>query len=341
MKRFGIAAALAMLATTAQAQASVCPAGVNGAITPAQQGQNAARDVCLRAQDVFALLAPQLGAAITGGNPVLGQGGTLGGLGKFTIEARVTSVLNGDVPDVPQWAGLATTNPPASQELETRTFPVPVPVIDGAIGVFKGLPLGLTNVGGIDLLGSVSYIPTVDEDEIKVTPESNTKFGYGVRVGLLQESLLIPGVSATWMKRDLPTTTITGTGTFTGSTMSFTMDDATVKTTSWRIVASKSFILFGLAAGYGQDKYEESASFSGSATVLTQNTTFTPFTLSSNMTRSNVFANASINLLLLKLVGEIGQVSGGEASPAPFNTFSGGKVDDARTYGSVALRFSW
>jgi hypothetical protein len=341
MRRIGTAAALLVVATTVQAQATDCPAGVATAITPAQIGQNASRDVCLRAKDVFALMAPQLGTAITGGNAVLGQGGTLGGLGHFTIEARVTSVLNGALPDIPKWSGLATTSEPSSTELETKKSPVPMPVIDGAIGVFKGLPLGLTNVGGIDLLGSVTYIPNVDEDDFSVKPESNTKFGYGVRVGLLQESLLIPGVSATWMKRDLPTTTLTGTGTFTGQSMSFTMADAAIKTTSWRLVASKSFILFGLAAGYGQDSYDESASFSGTATVGATPYSFPPFTVSSKMTRSNVFANASINLLLLKLVAEVGQVSGGEASPAPFNTFSGGKVDDSRTYGSVGLRVSW
>ena len=340
MKRFGMAAALLMLATTAQAQTD-CPAGVATAVTPAQIGQNASRDVCLRAKDVFSLMGPQLGAAITGGNAVLGQGGTLGGLGHFTVEARVTAVLNGALPDIPKWSGLATTSPPASQELETKKSPVPMPVIDGAIGIFKGLPLGLTNVGGIDLLGSVTYIPNVDETDFSVKPDANTKFGYGVRVGLLQESLLIPGLSATWMKRDLPVTTITGTGTFTGQSMSFTLGETDIQTTSWRLVASKSFILFGLAAGYGQDKYKESANFSGSATVAGTPYAFAPFSVNSEMTRSNVFANASINLLLLKLVAEVGQVSGGEATPVPFNTFSGGKVDDSRTYGSVGLRFSW
>lgn len=336
MKRLAIAAVLVMMGTTAHAQGSDCPAAVGGI-----SGQNAARDICLRTKDVFQLLAPQLGAAITGGNPVLGQGGTLGGLGRFTVEARVIGVLNGDVPDLSEWSAPSTTAP-ASQELKTLPFPVPLPAIDGAIGVFKGLPLGLTNVGGIDLLASVAYIPTIDKDEFKITPKSNIKIGYGARIGLLQESLLIPGFSATWMKRDLPVTTMTGSTTFTGSSMSFTMADATIKTTSWRVVASKSLIMFGLAAGFGQDTYDETATFSGSATTaLTGTTNFGPFALDHKMKRTNYFANASINLLLLKIVGEIGQVSGGELSPAPFNTFSGGAADDARTYGSVGLRFSW
>ena len=40
--------------------------------------------------------------------------------------------------------------------------PVPMPTVDGAIGIFRGFPLGLTNVGGLDLLVSASYIPKVD-----------------------------------------------------------------------------------------------------------------------------------------------------------------------------------
>jgi hypothetical protein len=336
MKRLGLAAVLLTVSATAGAQVTDCPAAVGGV-----SGQNAARDICLRSKDAFQLIAPQLGTAITGGNPVLGQGGTLGGIGHFTVEARVISVLNGDVPNVGDWSAPSTTAP-ASQQLATLPFPVPLPAVDGAIGVFKGLPLGLTNVGGIDLLLSAAYVPTIDKEQFKVTPKSNIKFGYGARLGLLQESLVVPGVSVTWMKRDLPTTTMTGSATLTGSSLSFTMADATIKTTSWRLIASKSLIIFGLAAGVGQDTYDQTATFSGSATtLLTGTSNFGPFALDNKMTRTNYFANASINLLLLKIVAEIGQVSGGDLTPTPFNTFSGGAADDSRAYGSIGLRFSF
>ena len=70
MKRIGIALGLILTATTAplfdrgelRAQAD-CPAAVASPITPAQFGQNASRDVCLRTKDVFQLLAPQLGGS--------------------------------------------------------------------------------------------------------------------------------------------------------------------------------------------------------------------------------------------------------------------------------------
>jgi hypothetical protein len=245
----------------------------------------------------------------------------------------------GDIPDLPNWTAPSITAP-ASQQLASKNFPIGLPAVDGAVGIFKGLPLGLTNVGGIDALVSAVYIPNVDQNGFKVTPETNLKFGYGARVGLLQESLLIPGISVTWMKRDLPTTTLEG-ATTGAQNLTFKMADMSIKTTAWRIVASKSLILFGLAAGYGQDKYDQQATFSGSATSTAGSSNFGPFGLANNMTRSTMFANASINLLLLKIVGEVGQVSGGDLATAPFNTFSTGKADDSRVYGSVGLRFSW
>lgn len=333
MKRLAIAAVMmSVIAGTAQAQTS-CPAA-----TTLPSATNGARDICLRATDLYQLFAPQLGVSMTGGNPVLGQGGTLGGLGHFTVEARAIAVM-GDVPDLPNWSA-PSINAPASQELASKNFPVGLPAVDGAVGIFKGLPLGLTNVGGIDALVSAVYIPDVDKDGFKVTPETNLKFGYGARVGLLQESLLIPGLSVTWMKRDIPTTTLEG-ATTGAQNLTFKMADVTLNTTAWRIIASKSFILFGLAAGYGQDSYDQKATFSGSATSTLGTSNFGPFDLSNKMTRSTMFANASINLLLLKLVGEVGQVSGGELETAPFNTFSTGRADDSRLYGSVGLRFSW
>jgi hypothetical protein len=333
MKRLGIAAVLMTAVAGAASAQGTCPAS-----TVAPSAQNGSRDICLRATDLYQLMAPQLGVSITGGNPVLGQGGTLGGIGHFTVEARAIAVM-GDIPDLPNWSAPSITVP-ASQQLASKDFPVGLPAVDGAVGLFKGLPLGLTNVGGIDALVSAVYIPNVDQNGFKVTPETNLKFGYGARVGVLQESLLIPGLSVTWMKRDLPTTTLEGATT--GATnMSFKLSNFSEKTTAWRIVASKSLILFGLAAGYGQDKYESAVTFSGTSTSTVGSSTFGPFDFGNSMTRSTMFANASINLLLLKIVGEVGQVSGGDLAVPPFNTFSSGKADDTRLYGSVGVRFSW
>jgi hypothetical protein len=85
-----------------------------------------------------------------------------------------------------------------------------MPTIDGALGIFRGFPLGVTNVGGVDLLLSASYIPKVDEDDVAIDPDTPLKLGYGARISVLQESIVSPGVSVTYLKRDLPVLTLTG-----------------------------------------------------------------------------------------------------------------------------------
>ena len=170
-------------------------------------------------------------------------------------------------------------------------------------------------------------------------PNGSLKLGYGARVGILQESLLVPGVSVSYLRRDLPTVSISA---LSGSD-SLLVNNLSLKTTAWRVVASKSLLLFGFAAGFGQDKYESSTDISayvGARTVPpTPAVKTVPVSLSQNITRTNVFADLSINLLILKLTGEIGQVSGGTINT--FNTFSGKQAADSRIYGSVGARFGF
>src|SRR5262245_30298900 len=84
--------ALATSASFLPAQASsTCP--VVGPVPLATQ------DACQKAVDLFQFMAPQLGGAITGGNATLGQGGSLGGPGHFTIGVRVNAV-RGSLPRV-------------------------------------------------------------------------------------------------------------------------------------------------------------------------------------------------------------------------------------------------
>ena len=86
------------------------------------------------------------------------SGGTLGVLGHFTGEARATGAV-ANYPDFTQWPNPRFTTP-TSEQLPTKSSFIGLPAVDGALGIFKGLPLGLTNVGGIDLLLSASYVPT-------------------------------------------------------------------------------------------------------------------------------------------------------------------------------------
>ena len=57
---------------------------------------------------------------------------------------------------------------------------------------------------------------------------------------------------------------------------------------------------------------------------------------SQTLDRTNYFFDAALNLPLFKLVGEVGQVSGGTVPT--YNGFSGGRADKDQQYGSVGLR---
>jgi len=306
------------------AQSSQCPGG-----TPVNV---ATQDVCQKAVDLFQYMAPQVATAITGGNAVLGQGGTLGGIGHFSAGARV-NVIIGSIPQVQDPSvrpRLTGASPP--QTFPTSDSPIPMSALDAAIGLYKGIPFPLTNVGGIDLLLSATFVPEINRDEVTIEPDNPVHLGYGVRVGALQESLIVPGVAFTFITRDLPTLSMTGTAL--GATLNVT--DASVKTSEWRVVANKSLILFGLALGLGQDFYKSTATAKGTFGGQTSNTV----RLEQSMTRTSGFLDLSVNFPLLKLVGEIGQVSG-RSAPEIFNNFEGKGVVASRLYGSLGLRVSW
>ena len=336
---FVMFAAVTLGATSVQAQGidtQRCPPGtVNGFGVPDQT--RASQDACQKAIDLFQYMAPQLGAAITGGNATLGQAGSLGGLGHFSAGFRVNAV-QGSLPQVENVT--PSVNGATSSAYDTKTQLLPMPTAELAIGIFKGLPLAITNVGGVDLLVSASYLPEFNNSNVSVkVPRGSLKFGYGARVGILQESLLVPGISVSYLHRELPTVNIAANS----NSDSLYVNNLSLKSNAWRVVASKSLILFGLAAGFGQDKYDASTDIGAHVAARTVPPTPAanagPVALSQNLTRTNIFADLSMNLLLFKLTGEIGQVSGGTINT--YNTFNGKQAADSRIYGSVGARFGF
>jgi hypothetical protein len=289
-----------------------------------------AGDTCQQAVDFFYYMSPMLGTAMTGGNTTLAQGGSLGGMRlglipKIALGARVNVVL-GNIPTFAPQAGA-----PSQRNMVTSTGVVPMPAIDLALGVFKGIPLGVSSVGGVDLLASALYVPKVDNDDFSLTPESSLSLGFGARIGLLQESLVAPGIGFSIIKRSLPVSDLaSSSGTF-----NFTVNDLDLSSTAWRLTISKSLLLFGIAAGYGQDSYKASI---GGITAANGGTSVTAPAISAEMKRTNMFADVSMNLLVLKIVATGGIVSGGDM--ATFYNFDN-PADKSRTYGSVGVRFGF
>jgi len=319
---------------TAQGISSQCPQGsfkANGD----PDNTRIAQDLCQKAIDLFQYLAPQLGAVVAGANATQGLTGTLGGLGHFSVGIR-GNLMQSALPEIDRVVP-ATRGAEQSNYTVSNRF-IGLPTGDLAIGLFKGLPLGLTHAGGVDLLLSAAYLPNYNNSSVDIAVSSSSwKLGYGVKVGILEEGALVPGVSFSILTRSLPTVSIIGTS----GEDKLSLDSIRVTARSWRLVAGKSLLVFGGAVGIGGDTYTSDATLNVTIAPrpATPGGSGGPVFLTQKMTRSNAFASAWMNILVVRLVGEIGRVSGGDA--ATYNQFSGTQPGDTRSYGSVGLSFGW
>ncbi len=311
-----------LLAGTALIVAAAAPAKAQCSGTP-DTG-----DACQKAVDLWAYLMPQLGTSLVGGSHTLGIGTTLGGFPHFAIALRGNAVM-GNLPDI---SGI-TVNPGAAQNsnIDAKEQVIGLPGVDFALGIYKGFPLGVTRIGGVDLIGSVTYVPEIEGDGVTLSvKDGSTKIGLGARIGLLEQSLIVPGVSVSYLVRDLPVMTVIANMSNAG----FSLNDFSVKTTSWRLAAQKNLLLFQLGAGVGQDTYDASTSIMG-IVAPAGNFSANP---SQELKRTTMYGSLGFNLLIAKVVAEVGQVSGGDVTT--FNTFSEA-ADKSRLYGSVGIRISF
>ncbi len=310
---------------------SVLPAQ---AVAPAC-AEATSQDACQKTADIFALMAPQLGALVAGGNPTPGQAGPIGGFGHFSLGLRANG-MRADVPD----PRLLTVQHGAAVrgEIATRSQWVALPVVDANIGVFRGFPVGMTFVGGLDLLLTGSWLSGFGGDGVRVElPGSNFRLGLGARLGLLRETVSLPSLDLTMSRNQLPTLSISSV-TDRGDTLSLT--NARVRSNSWRLIAGKSYRPMAVAAGFGQDRYRSGAAVE---TFLFEtdgpSAKTSPQALDQRLTRSNVFANVALNAAPMRLVGEIGRAWGG--SLQTFNDLQDARADAPRFYGSLAVRIGF
>lgn len=317
-------------ALNAQGISPQCPPGSQNS---AGQPDNTmvAQDACQKAIDLFNYVAPQLAAIVAGGSATQGYSGTLGGIFHFSAGIRGNG-LTGSLPDVDR----VTPNTRGAQQSTysiTDAF-IGLPVGDISVGILGGLPLGLTKLGGIDFLMSAAYLPSYNNSSLDIAiPSGSWKVGYGVKVGIIQEGPLFPGVSFSYLTRGLPTVMVTG---ISGEDRLF-LDSLRITTHSWRLVAGKTLVFLGGAIGYGKDTYDSNADIRVTVAPrpLTQGGTGGPVGLTQKLTRSNVFGSLWIDAHVFKLVGELGNVSGGEI--LTYNQFDGPAPGASRRYGSIGI----
>ncbi|HRN53932.1 MAG TPA: hypothetical protein PK788_10575 [Gemmatimonadaceae bacterium] len=317
-----LVASFAVAALTVSAPASVAAQGCT-------TGAPEANEACATGRDLLLYMAPQLGTSLVGGSHTLGIGTNLGGLFHFAIALRANAVM-GSLPDIDNVGANST---PVSQNYAVKDQYLGLPTVDFALGLTKGFNLGVTRIGGIDLIGGATYVPEITEDDFSVTaPDGSLSIGYGARVGLLQQSALIPGVAFSWMKRDMPTLNMMTT---TDGGDEFSISNLAIKSTSWRLSAQKNFFLFQFGAGFGKDNYDFNADVAASVDGGTHTGSFNA---SQEMSRTTMYGSLGINLFLVKIVGEVGQVSGGSAPT--FHTYDTA-ADAKRMYGTVGVRISF
>jgi len=314
------------VSTAAHAQDAACMAQ-----------QTEAQDACQKVFDLFRYVAPSLGSMITGGNATLGQVGTIGNTGHFSLGFRVVGMQT-DLPDVKNLT-ISTSGPQASN-FPTKQQWAGFPTADLAVGVFKGLPLlGLLHVGSVDALVNLSYIPKIDVGDYQVSvPNGSFKVGFGGRVGVVSEGTLMPAVAATWLRRDLPTVALTGGGLSTSNGDSLYVDGLDVHTTSWRVTAGKHASVLGVVVGMGKDRYESSASLHAAVAPNppAPGAQTGPLTVKQSVDRTNMFVD--VNLLFIH--AEAGRVTG-DAVPT-YNTFTTTHPgSNAKTYFSTGFRFGF
>jgi hypothetical protein len=238
---------------------------------------------------------PLLGVLISGGNPVLGSGGPLGGAGHVSVTARANA--------------LEVALPRLSYDGSTSTVPrgqevfAPAPLVEVAVGVYGGLPSGLL---AVDLLGSAQLVPAGVFDDFRVDPDARhvgdvaLGLGLGARIGLLRETAGLPAVSVSVMRRDLPTITYGDVGT--GDQFQYAVN---LRATNLRLVAGKRLAALDLAVGLGWDRYAGDALIQADASAGAPGV---PVDLSNS--RVLAFADLGVGLGLARLVAEGGYLGG-------------------------------
>lgn len=312
----------------AQGIDSQCPPGSNnGAGEP--DNTKVAQDACQKAIDLFKYMAPQLGAVVAGGNATQGVTGTLGGPGHFSLGVRA-NVLSGSLPEIDRVVPNTRGAQQSTYTLDTK--PVGFVTADFAAGLFKGLQG--SGFGALDGILTASYIPEYNGESIEVTvPSGGLRFGYGAKVGILGETAARPAVSLSYVDRELPPVSIVGSS----GDDRLELAGVRIRAKSWRGVVGKKLAFLGVGAGYGRDMYDSNATI----TVIvaprsaTQGGTGGPILLGQKISRNNIFGTAWIDGKVLRIVGEVGRVSGG--SITTYNLFTGVQPADARNYASFGL----
>ena len=313
------------------------------------------RFVCSSVATTLSSLQPAIGMGFSGGNPTLGMGGTLGTRFGLVPRIAVTARLNAaftEVPDIFEDFESTLAEGESFDSLPTRGIPVGALQADVALGVFNGITLVpmLGGLGSIDLLGSVAFIPVIDEVGLE---DAIISWGAGARIGILKGGLVAPGLAVSGMYRRIGEVQF---GDVEEDPGEFATD---LSTLSLRATLSKGIAMFDFAVGAGYDKYSSDPNFNFSVQCQTDDciaASATPttdegitITMAENIEGEietaawNVFGNVGLSLLLFNLVGEIGYQQATDiltGEDLEGRALTDEEIGEGRIFGSIGLRLT-
>ncbi|MBV6521451.1 MAG: hypothetical protein MNPFHGCM_01589 [Gemmatimonadaceae bacterium] len=331
MSRIAIACGLAVLvyAEGALAQGAI----IDSQCRSGSSVERATQDACQKTVDIFAFMAPQLSASLIGGSAVLGEVRSLGGFGHLSLGIR-GNVMRARLPDVD--AIVPDVTGARSNKFAVEDKPLGLPVVDLAVGILPGVDLGDVSILGIDALVNVAWIPEVTEGDLTVRlPDGSLKLGLGARVTVIEESAFGPSIALSFLQRDLPRIDIHATP---GSD-ELRVSQLTLTSDAWRAAVGKSLGPLQVSIGAGKDRFDASATIDVNVNRAGHSYQRGDVLVAQSMRRQTVFADLALNLSALRIVAEVGQVSGG--SVVTYNTFDGKRADDSLQFGSLGVRVRW
>jgi hypothetical protein len=329
-----------------------------------------ARERCIAVAQGVESAQPQLGILIASGNPVIGTASTggmrLGLIPRVSASVKLNAVFF-EIPDI-----LAEEAGAGIQALNDAVG-IPAPALSGdvSIGLFSGLSIAPTigGIGSVALLGSATWLPFSAFDVEGFGEDSqDLAYGVGARIGLLNESFTVPGVSLSIMYRNLDEVAfgnvceagiapVLFTDPRTGQDREIQVcpgggdaGEFSFDLTDWsgRLAVSKRFLGLGATAGVGYDQFESEIGFgfrSPESVRLADNTTVTPVfrveDLSLESDRWSVFGDLSYTFLLATVALEGGWMQGGEALPDFENLESEFDPGEGTFFGSLGIRLGF
>jgi hypothetical protein len=305
---------------------------------------------CLAVAQAAESAQPRLGVLISGGNPVIGTTGggglRLGVVPRVDLSAGVRAV-SVRIPDIRQGR---------DQESELM-LAAPSLYASGSLGVFPGVRLapGLGGLGSVDLLASAAWLPfsALDTDGFD-EHSTDLAWGAGVRIGILRESFVAPGVAVSVMRHSLGRVGFGDTCRGLETAFPMTRDtecagegdpgEFSFDLTGWstRAVVGKRLLGFGLLGGIGYDRYASDVEYAFRVDVPGEAAAYIrrPEPVDLRSDRWAVFANASYTLLLASLSLEAGWQQGG----SPISAFGERGSFDPRGgawFGGAGVRLSF